>query len=146
MKKQIVVYDYQKSDYEQIASLWIETGLGDPQRGDNQCIIEDSIQLGGKILVAKTPTGQVVGTSWITFDGRRLHMHHFGVLPHLQRQGIGDLLTRASLRFAQEKGYQIKLEVHQSNSAAIALYKKHGFTFLGDYDVYIVRGVQELDL
>ena len=146
MEKKIGIYDYQKSDYEQIARLWIETDLGNPQRGDNQQIIEHSIQLGGQLLVAKTPTGQIVGTSWITFDGRRLHMHHFGVLPQLQRQGIGDLLARASLRFAQQKGYQIKLEVHQSNSAAIALYKKHGFTFLGDYDVYIVRDVQGLDL
>jgi diamine N-acetyltransferase len=53
--------------------------------------------------------------------------------------GIGKLLTRQSLVFAKEKGYQIKLEVHQSNVNAINLYKQFGFTFLGDYDVYIIR-------
>ena len=92
--------------------------------------------------MAKTLSDEVVGTSWITFDGRRLHLHHFGVHPSYQRQGIGDRLSVASLRFAKQKGYQIKLEVHKSNTAAIALYKKHGFSFLGDYDVYIVRDIE----
>lgn len=142
MSAKISINDYQPSDFEQIANLWIATGLGNPQRGDNQQIVEQSIRLGGKLLVAKTLSDEVVGTSWITFDGRRLHLHHFGVHPSYQRQGIGDRLSVASLRFAKQKGYQIKLEVHKSNTAAIALYKKHGFSFLGDYDVYIVRDIE----
>ncbi len=146
MSIKISINDFQPSDFEQIFNLWIATGLGNPQRGDNQQIVEQSIRLGGKLLVAKTLSGEVVGTSWITFDGRRLHLHHFGVHPSFQRQGIGDRLTVESLRCAKQKGYQIKLEVHQSNTAAIALYKKHGFAFLGDYDVYIVRDIEGIEL
>jgi ribosomal protein S18 acetylase RimI-like enzyme len=140
------IRSYRPEDFDQVMSLWIVTGLGNPQRGDNQQIIEHSISLGGVLLVAVTPSDDVVGTSWITFDGRRLHMHHCGVLPKYQRKGIGDLLTHESLRFAKQKGYQIKLEVHQTNAAAIALYKKHGFQFLGDYDVYIVRDINTIEL
>lgn len=135
----MVIREYQSSDYHQIIELWQLTGLGGAQRGDNQQIIEQSIAMGGKFLVACNANGKVVGTSWMTFDGRRIHLHHFGVSPSFQRMGIGKLLTRQSLVFAKEKGYQIKLEVHQSNVNAINLYKQFGFTFLGDYDVYIIR-------
>ena len=49
-----------------------------------------------------------------------------------------------SLRFVRKKGCQVKLEVHISNLKAVSLYKKAGFTRLGDYDVYIIRDIREL--
>ncbi|MDD4385248.1 MAG: N-acetyltransferase [Bacteroidales bacterium] len=140
-----IIRDYTPNDYSKIQLLWVETGLGSAQRGDNQQIIEQSIAMGGRLLEAVLPSGEVIGTSWMTFDGRRLHLHHFGVSKAYQRKGIGDKLTVESLRFAKQKGYQIKLEVHKTNSAAIGLYKKHGFQFLGDYDVYIVRDINSID-
>jgi ribosomal protein S18 acetylase RimI-like enzyme len=122
-----------------IVELWAETNLGGAHRGDNQKIIEESLSMGGKLLVATLPNGKVVGTSWMTFDGRRVHLHHFGVKPQYQMMGIGKMLTVESIKFAKEKGYQIKLEVHKDNTAAINLYKSFGFKYLGDYDVYIIR-------
>lgn len=142
----ISIRNYKSDDYQQIISLWKDIGLGGVQRGDNQQIIEHSISLGGCLLVASNTNGEIVGTSWMTFDGRRIHLHHFGVKKEFQRMGIGDRLTIESLRFAKQKGYQIKLEVHQTNYSAIALYKKHGFSYLGDYDVYIIREVDKLNL
>jgi ribosomal protein S18 acetylase RimI-like enzyme len=135
----INIRDYLPEDYPHIASLWEETSLGGPQRGDNQQIIEQSIAMGGKMLVATLEDGTLIGTSWMTFDGRRLHLHHFGISPRYQRRGIGRQLAIASIAFAKEKGYQIKLEVHQTNTAAIELYKGLDFQYLGDYDVYIIR-------
>lgn len=141
MKKEnkILVRDYRPEDFPAIAALWAETGLGGAQRGDNQQIIEQSIDMGGKMLVTILEDGTLIGTSWMTFDGRRIHLHHFGISPKYQRQGIGRQLAIASIAFAKEKGYQIKLEVHQTNTAAIELYKGLGFQYLGDYDVYIIR-------
>jgi ribosomal protein S18 acetylase RimI-like enzyme len=46
----------------------------------------------------------------------------------------------------KEIGLQIKLEVHQSNERAINFYKKAGFKRLGDYDVYIIRDLQEIKI
>jgi len=141
------IRDYSNGDFEDLNKLWIETGLGGPQRGDNAKIISHSIELGGKlILLENTNTKEIFGSSWITFDGRRLHLHHIGVLPNYQNKGFGKLLTQESLKFAKEKGYQIKLEVHQSNKKAIEIYKKLGFTFLGDYDVYIVRDLNSINI
>jgi [ribosomal protein S18]-alanine N-acetyltransferase len=138
------IRDYKNSDYPDIVRLWKETDLGGEHRGDTSEIIEQSIRLGGKLLVmTDVSTGILMGTSWMTFDGRRIHLHHFGIQPEYQGRGLSKKLVKASLLFAKEKGYQIKLEVHQTNHKAIRLYKNSGFKYLGDYDVYIIRDFHE---
>ncbi|TVR39336.1 MAG: GNAT family N-acetyltransferase [Bacteroidia bacterium] len=137
--KRLTVRDYREDDYEKVMLLWEETGLGGRVRGDNAAVLGETLRLGGKLLVGELNDGTIVGTSWMTFDGRRIHLHHVGVLPAYQRQGIGRLLSVESIRFAKEKNVQIKLEVHRENIAAIALYRSLGFHYLGDYDVYIIR-------
>ncbi|HAF30765.1 MAG TPA: hypothetical protein DCG75_17115 [Bacteroidales bacterium] len=141
-----IVRDYLNADFAKLNELWQETGLGGVQRGDHAEIIEQSIKLGGKLIVLEnTDSKEIFGSSWMTFDGRRIHLHHIGVKPAYQNQGFGKMLTQESLKFAKEKGYQIKLEVHQNNKKAIDIYKKLGFTFLGDYDVYIVRDLNSIN-
>ena len=137
--EKITIRDFKSSDFDQLIEIWSRTGLGSAQRGDNLEIIEQSTSMGGKMLMVENSKGKIVGTSWMTFDGRRIHLHHFGIHPEFQRKGIGMMLAKESLRFVQQKGYQVKLEVHKDNHAAIELYKKLGFTYLGDYDVYIIR-------
>jgi ribosomal protein S18 acetylase RimI-like enzyme len=144
MVSEIIIGNYVSSDYPYVEELWQKTGLGGSVRGDNQQIIEQSIEMGGCLLVARLANGKLVGTSWMTFDGRRIHLHHFGVEPAHQRKGIGRQLAVASITWAKDKGYQIKLEVHQTNTAAIELYKNLGFQYLGDYDVYIIRDFESL--
>ena len=93
-----IIRNYSKKDYSELNELCEETGLGGSQRGDNDRIIEQSIQLGGKLILIENPTTRkIIGSSWITFDGRRLHLHHIGVKPSLQNQGLGKLLTKESL-------------------------------------------------
>jgi len=124
------------------------TGLSRPERGDDEATIERSIALGGEMFVMTEDEdgGRITGTSWLTFDGRRLHMHHFGIIPGHQGKGLSAELLRESLRFVKEKGYQVKLEVHRTNEKAVNLYKKAGFEYLGDYDVYIIRDIQSIEL
>ena len=142
-----IIRDYKPDDYPEIEMLWNATGLGGAIRGDNKTIIENSINIGGKLLVIEeTDSSKIIGTSWMTFDGRRLHLHHFGIDPEFQRKGFGKILTDASLKFAKAKGVQIKLEVHKENFPAIELYKSKGFQFLGDYDVYIIRNFNLINL
>ncbi len=139
MFEDILIEDYKSVYFQGIVELWNELGLGGEHRGDTQQIVEQSLELGGRLLVALSSRGEVVGTSWMTFDGRRIHLHHFGVRKTYQRKGIGKMLTKTSVVHAKEKGYQIKLEVHKDNIPAINLYKTFGFKYLGDYDVYIIR-------
>ena len=135
----LIFRDYEAADYAAVADLWEKTGLGGPIRGDDRKAIDRTIRLGGKLLVAVLPDQRLIGSSWMTIDGRRIHLHHIAVQPEWQRRGIGRRLTELSILFAREAGMQIKLEVHQSNKGAVKLYKELGFSYLGDYDVYIMR-------
>ena len=137
--------DYRRSDYQAVRRLWKETGLAYPVRGDNVRTIQDTLSTGGKLLLLEeSNTGIVCGTSWMTCDGRRIHLHHFGILPGFQGKGLSKLLLEASLKFVKKKNLQVKIEVHQDNFKAISLYSRYGFKKLGDYDVYIIRNINEI--
>lgn len=131
---------YKTGDFEQIQLLWEETGLGNKQRGDNAEIIEKTIAAGGELFILEnTSNNEIIGTSWLTNDHRRIYLHHFGIKPAYQGKGLSKPLLEKSLEWAKNTQLQIKLEVHIDNKKAIQLYEKFGFKRLGDYDVYIIR-------
>jgi ribosomal protein S18 acetylase RimI-like enzyme len=139
------IRNYTDSDYNELVSFWDTTDLGHPERGDNKTTIEETIKVGGALLIMEEKsTGRLTGTSWLTYDGRRIFLHHFGILPEFQGRGLANALLRESLSFVKGKGLQVKLEVHSSNYKAIKLYKKFGFEHLGDYDVFIIRDISKL--
>jgi ribosomal protein S18 acetylase RimI-like enzyme len=134
--------EYTTADYPEVISIWEATSLGGAERGDNYKTIDQSIALGGKLLLLyHRESEKVVGTSWMTFDGRRIHLHHFGISPAFQGQGLSKILLRESLKHVKSSGYQVKIEVHKDNIKAIKLYQSMGFDYLGDYVVYIIRDV-----
>lgn len=118
--------------------------MGGPDRGDDQGVIQRTLDMGGCLLLL-CADDEVIGTSWISSDGRRLYLHHFGIRPHWQGNGWSKKLMQASMDFVKKSGMQVKLEVHQKNEIAIRLYTKAGFKYLGEYDVYIVRKPGELE-
>ncbi len=140
-----LVRDFREDDYDQVIDLWIKTELTRPERGDNLDVIKNTLSRGGKLLILEDSlTQKIVGTSWITNDGRRLHLQYFGILPEYQGRGLSHYLLKESLRFAQEAGLQIKLEVHKDNLIAKNLYIKWGFKHLGPYEIYILRDVSNI--
>ncbi|MEN8154483.1 MAG: GNAT family N-acetyltransferase [Acidobacteriota bacterium] len=144
-KNKFKIRDYKSDDYDQIIELWKKTGLGGVERGDDSAVIELSLELGGKLFVMESSSDKkVIGTSWITFDGRRLHLHHFGIDPQFQGNGYSKALLRESLAFAKKKNVQIKLEVHKDNEKAINLYGDFGFKYLGNYVIFIIRDLTEI--
>jgi ribosomal protein S18 acetylase RimI-like enzyme len=134
-----LIREFKETDFPQIAELWAELDLGSPKRGDTLEVVQRTLAHGGIFLVMETTGGEIIGTSWMTNDARRIYLHHFGIAPACQRQGLGKALLQASLGRAKATGLQIKLEVHRDNLAAIALYRSLGFARLGDYDSYIIR-------
>jgi len=140
-----IIRKYKAGDFDEVSALWEDTGMGNAKRGDNETIILDSLRLGGAFLILEEKsTGKIAGTSWMTFDGRRIHLHHFVIHHDHQGKGLASRLLEESLQFVREKGYQVKLEVNASNYKAINLYRKHGFEYLGDYDVYIIRDLTKI--
>ncbi len=139
--------DYHPNDYKQLLHLWDELDMSPRERGDTPEVIERTIGMGGKLIVIEEPgTGAIAGSSWMTFDGRRFFLHHFGIQKIHQRKGWGMKLAVESLKFIKEKGCQVKLEVHRENIAAVKLYKKCGFTPFPDYGLYMLRKPGEIDI
>jgi len=141
----IIIRDYLKEDYPKIVGLWTETGLWDPERNDSEQSIERALKTGGKFLVMVDSGNDIIlGSSWLTFDGRRLHLHHFCIKPEYQRKGLGTRLAKASLSFVHSSGYQVKMEVHKENRIAKHLYEKLGFFGYTNYDIYMIRDVKNI--
>ncbi|MGI6323745.1 MAG: GNAT family N-acetyltransferase [Bacteroidales bacterium] len=141
-KADFIVRKYRQNDYDEIIDIWLATGMGDSKRNDDKKTIQNTIDIGGCLLILEDINkARICGTSWMTFDGRRIHLHHFAILPEYQGKGLSKILLAESLKFVKNKGCQVKLEVHRTNEKAINLYKKEGFQYLGDYDVYIIRNI-----
>ncbi len=135
----MIIRAYQAGDFPQVEMLWKETGIYTEERQDTAELIVQCNEQGGKFLIMENPeTGQVEGTSWMTWDGRRVFLHHFAIRPSLQGKGHGRTLAIRSLDFAREMACPMKLEVHRENTPAVALYKSLGFEVFEDYDVYML--------
>lgn len=135
-----VIRDYRESDYASLMQLWNETELAQPERKDDAGVIKRCNDMGGRLLVLEDgATCEIIGSSWMTWDGRRIYLHHFGIHLDWQNLGLGTKLAEASLKWISSTGQQVKMEVHKENKAAIHLYKKLGFFAFEDYDLYMIR-------
>ena len=135
-----VIRDYRESDYDSLTELWHDTELAQPERRDDEESIKRCNKLGGRLLVMEdVTTGRIIGSSWMTWDGRRIYLHHFGIHPNWQNLGLGTKLAEVSLEWISSMGRQVKMEVHKKNKAAIQLYKKLGFFAFKDYNIYMIR-------
>lgn len=135
----MIIRDYHPSDISQVEALWKETSIYTEERGDTDTIIQRCNSNGGRFLVIEDPaTNSIAGTSWMTFDGRRVLLHHFAIKPSSQGKGLGRLLALESLKFARELDCPMKLEVHRDNQPAINLYKSLGFLAFDDYDLFMI--------
>lgn len=130
--------EFLDSDFPSLAELWSAAGIGNPARGDTLESVRRTLALGGRLFVL-TSGVRIVGSAWISDDGRRLYLHHMAVLPELQGRGLGKRLMDTAVTVARERGMQMKLEVSEMNQGAIALYRKYGFETLEGYRTMIRR-------
>ena len=134
----MIIRDYRPEDFIQIKELWKLTNIYVSERGDTPEVIQRCNAMDGKLLVMEDPaSGILIGTSWMTYDGRRLFLHHFAINPSHQRKGFGRILAQESLKYAKELGCPVKLEVHNDNQIAIHLYKSLGFIVFEDYTIFM---------
>jgi ribosomal protein S18 acetylase RimI-like enzyme len=142
MNSGFYIREFTESDFPEIIRLWESLGLGGAHRGDDLKIINNTIKMGGQLLLlVESGSEIIIGTSWLTVDGRRTYLHHFGIMTGFQGKGLSKMMLEASLKQAKKFGMQIKIEVHKENMKALGLYKKAGFTYLGDYHTYIIRDI-----
>ena len=135
---QYQIRNYKPADYTELKELWHSTGLDGKERKDNEIVINRTLERGGKLLIMEH-SGRIIGSAWITNDGRRMHLHHFCIDAQYRGKKLSINLMQEVFNHAKEVGYQLKLEVHKDNLVAINLYKKFKFTVFDDYLSMVLR-------
>ena len=82
-------------------------------------------------IVAQGPDGEVLGYAGLHVVLDEGYIDNVAVRPAFRRQGIADRLLDVFCRFGQAHLAFLTLEVRPSNTAAVALYRKHGFREAG---------------
>ena len=82
-------------------------------------------------IVAQGEDGEVLGYAGLHVVLDEGYIDNVAVGPSYRRQGIAHRLLDAFCRFGQAHLQFLTLEVRPSNTAAVALYQKHGFTEAG---------------
>lgn len=72
--------------------------------------------------------GKAIGFGIVDFTRRRAHILNMCVAPGYRQRGLGERIMRKLLQAArQRQARQVRLEVRETNTPAIRLYRKLGF-------------------
>jgi len=99
-----------------------------------------------EVLVA-AENGELAGTVIVLFRSHSVvaRLYSIAVAPHVAGRGAGLMLVDAAEAAAMERGCRLmRLEVHQANHAAIALYRKSGYREFGRHRRYYEDGADAL--
>lgn len=108
------IRDYTPEDFKTIVAFWDKAGLGGKERKDSAEVILRTLKFEGKLFILENSDNkEIIGTSWLTCDGRRIQIHHFGIKENYRKQGFGRLLVKGSLKYAKSKDYQLRLDVEK---------------------------------
>jgi ribosomal protein S18 acetylase RimI-like enzyme len=86
------------------------------------------------VLVADDHDGRLAGTAIVLFRPRSMvaRLYSIAVAPHMGGRGVGPLLIAAAEEAACQRGAtSMRLEVHETNHAAITRYRKSGYHEFG---------------
>ncbi len=98
----------------------------------NEAMLEEELYNDtASFLVAEGPDGTVVGYAGLHVILDEGYIDNVAVRPDQRRQGIADRLLEVFCRFGAAHLRFLTLEVRPSNTAAVALYEKHGFREAG---------------
>ena len=141
------VRDYVPEDFNNISAFWDKIGLGGEERKDTAEVILQTLKFEGKLFILEnTKDNEIIGTSWLTCDGRRIHVHHFGINKKYRKKGFGKILAKESINYAKNKGYQLRLDVEKNNITAKTLYASFGFKAYTNYDIYVLRDIEKINI
>ena len=82
-------------------------------------------------IVAEGEDGTVLGYAGLHVAVDEGYIDNIAVREAYRRQGVGEALLGAFLRFGREKLAFLTLDVRPSNAPAIQFYMKHGFAQVG---------------
>src|SRR4051812_37909882 len=83
--------------------------------------------------------GRLAGTAFVLFRPHSTiaRLYSIAVAPHMGGRGVGPMLLHAAENAALARGSRmIRLEVHETNHAAISRYRKSGYQEFGRHEKY----------
>jgi len=109
-----------------------ESALSDLENGALYVLETD-----GKIVAAAS-MGDFNELSHLPWASQRpCELARIGVLPAMQKHGVGSIILQNVIRAAKEKGFDgMRFLVSKNNIAALALYDKNGFEKCGETFMY----------
>jgi ribosomal protein S18 acetylase RimI-like enzyme len=94
-------------------------------------------------VLAADHDGDLAGTAIVLFRPRSsvARLYSIAAAPHMGGRGVGTMLLAAAEQAAVERGCgSIRLEVHETNAAAISRYRKSGYREFGRHARYYEDG------
>jgi ribosomal protein S18 acetylase RimI-like enzyme len=94
-------------------------------------------------VVVAQEGGRLAGTAIVVFRPRSAvaRLYSIAVAPHMGGRGVAQRLLAAAERSARGRGCAcMRLEVHETNHAAISRYRKSGYLQFGRHERYYEDG------
>jgi ribosomal protein S18 acetylase RimI-like enzyme len=119
----------EQRDRARVLALWESVGLERTEDDEWDALTNGPFNL---VLVAQD-ADQIVGSIIATFDGWRAYIYHVAVAPSHRQQGLGrELMEAGEAHLRQSGARRVFIEVHQENTAGLALAAESGYLPEGD--------------
>jgi GNAT superfamily N-acetyltransferase len=135
------IVEFEEIHFSSLMVLWQECGLATPGRADTLHDVQQSSGRGGRLWVALS-RDKLVGSIWVTDDGRRQYLHHLAVAEGWRQRGLGRRLMQLALSYSDDVERQVKIEVERNTPWLRQFYNEFGFVDLGNYEVIIRRSAR----
>ena len=121
------IRSFQLEDYDQVITLWAQTGLRLSQ-SDSREAIKHKLERDADLFLVAVEGPAIVGVVMGTYDGRRGWINHLAVAPQQQGQKLGTRLMREVEHRLQQKGCaKIQLFILPTNAAVQTFYQLLGY-------------------
>ncbi len=148
-----MIRDFKPEDFE---TLWrmdqecFEPGIAYSRRELKAYIRHPAtftvVAIGGETGVSREPEGNIQGFI-VVHRGVTGHVITIDVSPSDRRSGVGSLLLQAAEQRLRDAGCSaVNLETAVDNVAALAFYKRHGYSVIRTWPRYYSNGVDALVL
>jgi ribosomal protein S18 acetylase RimI-like enzyme len=139
------VRGYKPRDFERVVELHVlglrQTGTPDDALSDGDLSSPGALRatyldVRGDFVVGELDGAIVAMGALRPFDDTRVEMKRVRVHPEHQRNGYGDMIVECLEFRARELGYEaVHLDTTARQTAAIAMYLKHGYSEIGRADL-----------
>ncbi len=116
-------------DYDAVIALWRRAGLPfEPHGRDSRAALAQQIRSSGHLMFVAEADGQIIGTVFGSYDGRKGWINRLAVDPRYRRQGLAQqLIKRAEEALAREGLIIVAALVEAPNEPSLELFRKLGY-------------------